>query len=334
MFIPGGSAGCVKRRGVVINRGSYEIPGDYSRFFKDRVIIITGVGKSGTSILGKLIGSMVPTYYFYEPSVMQLLTFLTSAEPENVEVHAQMLRAVFFEDHLLQLVHGRTANFNPDDESFISHYTDVNRARKIWSELVNRTDAVELLDRERPWIVIKTPEYQPLMNVAKIVFPGVRYVHIIRDGNSVIGSSKAREWYSDDYLNDDIVAWTHSRKSNESANTPWYFSGTERDRFPHWNLVTREASVWRVLTQYGIDYCENNPSTTLEISYEGLVENPSGIVDEIIQFAGLKRSDITEKHIKTIGKFRRSAYRSISTEIAPEQRVLYSGLMTRLGYAP
>ena len=46
---------------------------DYNKYLKNRVIIISGVGRSGTTILGKIIGSMENTFYFFEPAIMKYL---------------------------------------------------------------------------------------------------------------------------------------------------------------------------------------------------------------------------------------------------------------------
>ena len=35
--------------------------------FKNKTLIITGVGRSGTTLLGKVIGSMTPVFYLFEP---------------------------------------------------------------------------------------------------------------------------------------------------------------------------------------------------------------------------------------------------------------------------
>ena len=86
---------------------------DYKAIFKDRVVIITGVGRSGTSILGKLLGSMQPSHYLYEPAILKLMPAIAGDNE---------LGAILFEDYFLPLVQGRSFNFNVLEDSSIYNY--------------------------------------------------------------------------------------------------------------------------------------------------------------------------------------------------------------------
>ena len=44
-----------------------ELPPNYDEIFKNKLVIITGAGRSGTTILGKIVGSFSNTHYCYEP---------------------------------------------------------------------------------------------------------------------------------------------------------------------------------------------------------------------------------------------------------------------------
>ena len=85
---------------------------DYDCILRDRVIIVTGAGRSGTTILGKLIGSMEPAFYFFEPTLIKF-GFRSSVD---------YIQAAFVEDYVLPTIQGRNINTNRKDDSWIGHY--------------------------------------------------------------------------------------------------------------------------------------------------------------------------------------------------------------------
>ena len=42
------------------------IPSDYNKLFKGRTVFITGTARSGTTLLGRIVGSLQPVYYLHE----------------------------------------------------------------------------------------------------------------------------------------------------------------------------------------------------------------------------------------------------------------------------
>ena len=102
----------------------YKIAIDYKGILKDRVIIITGVGRSGTTLLGKILGSMRPAQYFFEPTALKWLPFLPTVLPldDDAEYVYDALRATLVEDYILPQIQGRNLNLNPLDDSYTYQY--------------------------------------------------------------------------------------------------------------------------------------------------------------------------------------------------------------------
>lgn len=109
------------------------------------------------------------------------------------------LRAVLFEDYFLQFLHGRTANFNPADDSYVGHYTPEERVRQRWVDLRRRDDVVHMLPEGNDLFVVKNPEMQPLCGVITETFPGAVIIHVLRHGNDVVQYTVQRGWYTDAY---------------------------------------------------------------------------------------------------------------------------------------
>lgn len=265
------------------------IPTDYESIFRDRVVIVTGVGRSGTTILGKIIGSMEPAYYLFEPAIMKLLTPMGTP---------QVLRAILFEDYFLNEVHGR-GNANERDWSWQCNHYSVDDIMERRATLRRRSDAMLLIEAEKPFFIIKNPEFQRLFRTVERAFPGVRFVNLIRDGLAVVSSAMERGWYTDDFCNMAMVEWMMEGEVNQ----PFYADAVPDD-WAKWNPETRAACVWRSLMTLGDEYARSVSNTSssriIQFKYEVFCETPQPYIDDISNWLGLDQTALTAKHIASI----------------------------------
>jgi len=292
------------------------IPCDYRSIFKDRVLFITGVGRSGTTILGKVIGSMKPVYYLFEPAIMKYLA--------PVEGTDDILRGTLFEDYFLPQVHGRNTNFNEKDWTYsLNHFTEAEI--KVRWNLDRRSNAMDFIKEENPLYCIKNPEFQPLLDRLDEIFPGCFTLNIFRNGFDVIGSALERGWYTDEYMAGAIIDYTVN-------GMPFYLTEEDQELWPGYGQATRAAMVWRTLTEYGF---QNNGQSVLDINYEDFCINPYPIIEEIEARFGVRKTDITERHLDTIENWKPET-KDVKVNlnmIAEPERGLFLSLMQDLGYA-
>jgi hypothetical protein len=310
----------------------FTIPADYDLIFRQRVLIITGVGRSGTTILGKVIGSLKATHYLFEPALMKLIPFLSAYDESNRRIYSLLIRSLLFEDYFLQVIHGRNLNFNVRDNSYIGNYISQSDIEQRWNDLARRQDVIGYLESERATFVIKTPEFQPLCPVAQQIFSQPKFVHIIRNGNDVVLSAVKRGWYTDAYMNTAIVDWVEKRGDEQSCNVPWYLDAESKEHFPRWSQVTRAASVWRSLTESGMAFCVANPETCIQLKYEDFVRSPTLFVAQFERAFGLESTEITKRHLDSIKSHKPSQYPSVYEDIEEPERDKFMSLMEELGY--
>lgn len=166
--------------------------------------------------MGKIIGSMQPSIYLFEPSL-----------PKMMDVYEFDISGVLFEDYVIPAYMGRGVNIREHEDSYwgnyISQETMQERLKIKW-----RDEAVERILQDRPWIIVKLTEYAGRAGW----LPGGRFVSIVRNGNDVVNSAARLGWYLDGWL---------ERSFLDTIDEPqgWY----------NWNLYTRMAWVWR--TQSG-----------------------------------------------------------------------------------
>ena len=288
------------------------IPIDYESIFRDRTIIITGVGRSGTTILGKLIGSMTPTVYLFEPAIMKYLL--------NEGNHDAFL-GTLFEDYLLPIVQGRSLNYCESDDSCIQHHwsdKQVNQSRKLRT----RKEAVEWVNESGIKFVIKTNELSGDSDL-KSVFPGHKLIHIIRNGNDVIHSALAKGWYTDEYLKNACIDRVERHELDPKFFVPWFLDELTL-YWPAYNQETRIAHVWRNLVEGQTD--------CMVLTYEHLIEEPEKTISWIPGYLDLVQTDLTEKHIASIRNQGRKDYPSLLDRIQEPERSKYVATMERLGY--
>ena len=287
----------------------YQIPFDYTSIFRDKLLIITGAGRSGTTLLGKLIGSMQPSYYFFEPYIMRLFGTMVR----------KWMPMILFEDYFLPVIQGRSDTLNPSDDSYIFNYRNEFKV----AGLSKHKDAVAFIKEEKPLFIIKIPEFQPCFTYAKQIFPGVKFTHIIRNGNDVICSTVNRGWYTDEWLRNDII-----EHMDTEFFAPWYIDKESHSEWSNWNPATRTACVWRCCIEKGI-FGKNDRGYMLR--YEELISNPRNYVKTLSTWLDLKPTEITERHIKDIKISK--GYDSILDDIQEPEKQKYKGLMAELGYA-
>jgi hypothetical protein len=238
--------------------------------FKNKTVIITGVGRSGTTILGKLVGSMAPSFNLFEPALMKYI----SSFP-----YSDIFTKILFEDYFLPLIHGR-GNQNVTDWSYMGNYEPIGDVFDRQHNLKRRSDALDYIKEKDPTWIIKTNEFSHLMSFANAHFPGVRYIHIIRNGHDVIRSSL------DDY---------------NGVKVP-HFIGSEEDRhlWGSYNQTTRIACAWRNLVEQAVKYKNRKSANVIQFRYEDLIRDPEKYADYIAKKLGLSVTVLCKEHLDSI----------------------------------
>ena len=257
---------------------------------KNKLIIITGFSRSGTTILGKVIGSMYPAIYCFEPSLMKYLNTYGITD-----VPAKLL----FETYFLNEIQGR-GNMNPYDDSYSLNYLswcDVVVGR---DKLRRRGDAEKHIIENGYKFICKNTELQYQMEMMSAFFPGVRFVHIIRNGYDAVESAIERGWYTDEYCNSANV---EDMIFHYKCDIPRFIDETCFDLWPDWNAETRAVCAWRSSVTSGIDYKHRYPDKCVQFRCDDFQRNPKKYVQMFEKKYGLKSTRLTDKHIIDMGNF-------------------------------
>ena len=288
------------------------------KIFKDKLIVITGFGRSGTTILGKVLGSMDNAVYSFEPAVMKTLSeFGISDTPAKL----------LLETHFLPEIQGR-GNMNRCDDSYTLNYMDGALIDKNCNFLKRRKDAEKFLEDNDYKFIVKNTMLQYQMEKIGLFFPGVRFVHIIRNGPDAIYSAIQRGWYTNDYCNSDAIEdMIPGLRCDISPTIDRYSRGS----WANWNPATRAACDWRCAVEHGLRYKHNNPDRCVQFRYEDFVAKPKKYVEYFERKFGLKSSFLTRGHLGNIYDAPRYC-ENLYDEIAEPERTKFFELNKRLGY--
>lgn len=311
---------------------------DYNKILGSRTVFITGMGRSGTTILGRIIGSLDPVCYVHEPHVLRYIPLMYAATTKYKRQQADIIKAVIFEDFLLQLIHGRTVNFNTLDISYRGNYESLDRVKERWKKFRRRSDVIDFLKSNEIIFVIKLTNIQPLLFSIRDIFPEALFIHSIRNANDVINSTLYRRgWFTDTYFNENYLNWIR-RDPEKVCNVPWFLDEESAMHFSRWNPVTRGASVWRNLNQNGLVFCQQFPEECFDIRHEALISSLDAHIVKIIDFiknktgVRLKTTECTEKTIDSVANYGYQKYDSLLNQIEEPELGKFNEFMKELNY--
>ena len=286
---------------------------------KDKLIVITGFGRSGTTILGKVMGSMDNAVYSFESAIMKTL-------PEffHYDVPAKLL----METHFLPEIQGR-GNQNRCDDSYTLNYMDGALIDKNCNFLRRRKDAEKFLADNDYKFIVKNTMLQYQMGQMGLFFPGVRFVHIIRNGLDAIYSAIQRGWYTDDYCNSNAVENMIPGLLCDISPT---IDRDCRDSWESWNPATRAACDWRCAVEHGLRYKHKHPDRCMQFRYEDFVARPKKYVGYFERKFELKSTYLTAGHLGNIYNAPRYCYEHLADAIEEPERTKFFNLNKRLGY--
>ena len=114
------------------------------------------------------------------------------------------------------------------------------------------------------WLADKTPEAAVAIPLLETLFPGSRYIHIIRDGRDCV-----------------VSGWAHLTRQNETAAFPTIAHYAEYMVKQHWvPYISRAQEAGRSLS-----------GRYLEVRYEDLHAEPHANTRRILEFLGVDASD-------------------------------------------
>lgn len=271
----------------------------------DRPIFITGLGRSGTTILGILLSVHENVGYLNEPKALW---------------------------HVIDPRQDINGNYSSSGGRFRLDARDVTpeiarRARRLFARYLSLTAASRVVD--------KYPELIFRVDYVRAIFPDAKFIFITRSGADAIPS--VVQWserlgvksrgHMDDWWGRDDIKWHYMREQLIQA-----------DKFyePVWPVITvdldhvnRAALEWIVTMREGLEQERRHRNAVARVAYERLLADPAGELDRMQRWCGLEPDQAVTDYAKE------RLYDNQAKgwpELHPAVDVLFRETMQQLGY--
>lgn len=271
----------------------------------DRPLFITGLGRSGTTILGMVLSVHADAGFLNEPKAMW---------------------------HLIDPRQDVNGNYGSSRPRYRLQADDVDadmrqRAHRLFGRYLQGVGARRVVD--------KYPELIFRIEYVRALFPDARFVFIYRNGidacQSIVKWSErlGRETNHglEDWWGRNDCKW-HTLWQELVLGDPAYadLAALPADALDHAN---RAAVEWVVTMREGMAQCQRHPDRILKLRYEDLLAEPSGQLERLLAHAELRDDGDVLRYAE--GRLHENPAKLLPTLLPPVRR-WFDRTMSELGY--
>lgn len=266
-----------------------------------RMLFITGVPRSGTTILGKIVASMSDVEYDYEPWFLAQLPILVSEKMIAPSIAGQLLEHYFCELFHEKLI-GRNANMRITDDSYALNSMSQLELTRRWTRLFSRDDSRRDATRRRALMAAKMVNLQPFVPFFKKVFPAAKWIHIVRHPFDVAASLSEKGWYESQVLasEESLTPRKVIRIRERKKYLPWWVSVSDKNLFFSLNSFDRGLLNWLTMIRLWKRSRQLLAKNLFEIQYESILSDPRRNAKRLASFVGCAITPATRKMIRTV----------------------------------
>ena len=311
-------------------------PGEQDLSF--RVSVLTGVNRSGKTLLGKLIGSTPHVEHIDEPWLPMMLPIMQGVNHLSRELARDMLVACtdeLFNDIILL----RQSNFRPGDESSIWTVKEpVEIAHRLLG-LETREDVRAHVKHHDSMLLYNLGGTLPFCDFISQALTGCKIVHVVRHGYDVAAAVAEKGWWSNESLRVARVRCLY-RPFDDAATRfyiPWWIKQDEEKYFLDLGDFAKGLYFWVRLMEINSDQIDElrdrHQDRFKEVKFGDIVARPVPTVEEVGEFLGVSPSAQTKKVIETINpRVLEDSNQGTAVDLPCDLRLRATGWLERYGY--
>jgi hypothetical protein len=275
----------------------------------NRTVVVSGVARSGTTIMGKTLHSLDRVEYAFEPPMLvSLFPLITQLS----EAHWKLLYETYlFEEFLVNALAGRALNCNVADDSSVYRVKPSDLIEQRLSVSLRKADADK--QAEDSCLAFKVPDVLPLLGKLKAYYPGSRIVIMTRPAPAVFSSMLAKGWFCDETLREQNLSWPNRVRD-----------GVE---IPYWVDPTDDHTWWEMDELHRIAYYYLTNSRALaeipgaiQVKYEDLLHSPEPTIRSLAERLELSWGAKTTEIVATIGRTKSERDPQVLQRLSPGVR--------------
>ena len=291
-----------------------------------QILFITGVNRSGTTLLGNLVGSFKNVEYDFEPWIFHCVPMMVASGQIPAPVAAEIFRG-YFNETLTASILGRNFNFRPGDDTRIWRRLSHDEIHSRWSSVKDRRDVKKYAADHNSIFCLKAINFVPFLGHVWNDFLTVKFIEIVRHPLQVALSIQKKGWVNLEKLQTlEGLPIKKKIKTKEGRHffIPWWVQTGDIEYFLGMNELGRALYAWRVLTGMGnaekgrLGILGNESGRYLEMKYEDLLRDPNGFLEKVAGFAGREMTLQTQELIHTIRKERLQEKLEFPLDSVPE----------------
>ena len=260
-----------------------------------RFLLVSGPGRSGTSIFGKLIASCQNVEYKYDPPLLHTLYALLGKIPD--EEWKLIHDTYLYEEILLGCLSGRALNTNQADVSSVYNYLPETEVDRRLAATLSRSDCESACMNEKSLITYKLVDIVKYIPKVKELYPHLKVLVMRRKMIPTISSLMRKAWFA-------------SSPNGQQSSQGYPFSkypaqGSTTIHVPYW-VESSHAEWWSEASEIErcvYYYLTNTPDDgehSCIVDYEYLLSNPDDCLGSICEKTGLVYGQKTELLIKSV----------------------------------
>lgn len=305
-----------------------------------RIALLTGVNRSGTTIIGNIAGSLRNVEYAFEPWIFHSLPMLVASGQVSFSA-AEQLISTYCGEYFLEALLGRNVNIRPSDDTCVWKRKSEDEIQWRFAHLKNRWDAKKVSHEQDYLFAIKTINYGPFLNQFLRAFPQAKIINIVRHPFNVSASIVEKGWVNLDHLQtlEELPIKKKMKTSRGELFLPWWLREEDAEAFLLWSEPTRALYSWcymvaetdRQLESLG--WGKGHPQY-LEIRFEDFLRDPKRWVEDVSRFLNADATDRTGELIRSLKTEKAQKIHPLSLEgMREKDRDELLTLMERYGYS-
>lgn len=248
-------------------------------------IAIIGSARSGTTIVGKIVGSFVGVEYFFEPEL--LFSLIANKSQMSDVLFMNLYESYIYEDLFVNAISGRKLNLRESDDSCIYFSQARDEVRDRLSAVVRKND-FSTANR----ICYKIPDFTDVFGDISKIYPRMKTLQVVRDPISTINSLMDKAWFSDENLLGGINIWPLD--SSCQVPKPHWARGIMDDDWVAFSQLERCCYYYRSQT-VRLSGCNN-----LVVKYADLVMDPFSTTEKMADHIGAVYSKNTREVLLSV----------------------------------
>lgn len=240
------------------------------------IILVGGVGRSGTSILSKLIASTSNSEFFYEPPIFMHFLETLHLLPENYDWKS-LFDSIIYKDLMKGALSGRGLNLNKNDISSAYNYKSEHEIESRFKYSFKQEELDNKLRTSQA--VIKVLDNIHQFNDFQKLYPHSKSIIIYRNPIDVIRSICQKGWFSDEQLSEKSFEPLRAMKNYNGYRIHYFINEEIHDKWLKMKETDKALYYYLFHINKFLDLVDN--PNIIFICYDNLVKEPTKVYSEI-----------------------------------------------------